>query len=113
MTAPLDPRIRPSGKAIFPDECFGPDVAALLLLEDEAAIGFRIVSPREDIASVAMKLASLGMEHDVEVVVLADGDYSGLERFGFRSEWICGETAEQHDDCLDQIRQFWGIDLIL
>jgi hypothetical protein len=40
-------------------------------------------------------------------------DYSGIERFGFRTEKVAGKTEAERDACRDQLRQFWGIELTL
>jgi hypothetical protein len=47
------------------------------------------------------------------VIVLGMSDYSGIERFGFRTEKVAGETEAERDACRDQLRQFWGIELTL
>ncbi len=113
LTRQHDPRVKTEGRAIFPDGCFTADLAAKLINDDDAAIGIRFMEPRTDVVAVAMKLAALGMEHSVEVIALSDLEYCGLERFGFRVERISGQTPQQREQCLSQIRQFWSLDLIL
>ena len=109
----FDPRARPAGQDIAP--CPLPAVLPQLKLarKDAIAVGVRVSSPIEDTADVAFRLGTLSIEQDVEVIVLSDLDYSGLERFGFRTEKVAGETEAEREACRDQIRQFWGIELTL
>jgi hypothetical protein len=80
---------------------------------DAIAVAVMVTSPIDHPADVALRLGSLAIEQDVEVIVFCTLDYSGLERFGFRTEKVAGETETQRDACLDQLRQFWNIELTL
>jgi len=108
-----DPRARKSGQDLAP--CQRP--AALPQLKfvrnDAIAVAVMVTSPIDHPADVALRLGSLAIEQDVEVIVFCTLDYSGLERFGFRTEKVAGETETQRDACLDQLRQFWNIELTL
>lgn len=109
----FDPSPRPTGRDIF------PPIAAVLLPQarlkrrDAVCIGIRVAAELPDAADRAMRLAALAMERNVEVIVLAWGDASGLERFGFRTERITGDTEAARASCEDQVRRFWNIDLVL
>ena len=109
----FDPRARPPGQDITP--CPGPAVLPPLNLarKDGIAVGVALSSLFDDPADVAFRLSALAIEQDVEVIVLSTTDYSGIERFGFRTEKVAGETEAERDACRDQLRQFWGIELTL
>jgi hypothetical protein len=109
----FDPRARPPGQDIAP--CPGPVLLPPLKLarDDAIAVGVALSAPVGDPADVAFRLSALAIEQDVEVIVLSMPDYSGIERFGFRTEKVAGETEAERDACRDQLRQFWGIELIL
>jgi len=95
--------------------CPGPGLLPPLPLAsaDAIAVGFEVTAPLSDLAGAAYRLAALAAEQDVEVIILTTLDYSGLERFGFRTERIAGSTAEEREACRRQIKQFWGIELTL
>jgi hypothetical protein len=109
----FDPRARPPGQDIAP--CPGPVLLPPLKLarDDAIAVGVALSAPVGDPADVAFRLSALAIEQDVEVIVLSMPDYSGIERFGFRTEKVAGETEAERDACRDQLRQFWGIELTL
>lgn len=109
----FDPRARPPGQDIAP--CPGPVLLPPLKLarDDAIAVGVALSAPVGDPADVAFRLSALAIEQDVEVIVLSLPDYSGIERFGFRTEKVAGETEAERDACRDQLRQFWGIELTL
>lgn len=114
LLAPRDPRHAAPGRDLFPL----PEAVLLtetgLKRSDAVCVGLR--APAADAGSVvdrAMRVAAFAAEHDVEVVILAEADPSGFERFGFRVERIAGDTAEERAACEDQIRRFWNLDLVL
>ena len=80
---------------------------------DTVCVGFRVSRPLPDACDHALRLASLAAEQDVEIIVLALTDVTGLERFGFRIERIAGAGPETRDLCEQQVLRFWGIDLVL
>jgi hypothetical protein len=113
LTGAFDPRHAPSGRDVLP-----PLEAALmpttpLKRRDGVCIGLRVASPLPDAAERAVRLAAFAVERDVEVVVLAEADDVGLERFGFRVERIVGATPLQRETCEAQLRRLWNLDLIL
>jgi hypothetical protein len=84
-----------------------------LAAPDAIAVGVLIDRPLSDPADAACRLAALAIEQDVHLVALTTLDYSGLERFGIRTERISGQTAEEHRWCRDQLMQFWGIEVLV
>lgn len=80
---------------------------------DTIAVGVRLREARADPAELAVQLATFGLERDVEVVVLSHADYSGLERFGFRTERISGDSEEARAACERQVAAFWNLEVII
>jgi hypothetical protein len=86
----------------------------LSLAEDEmVAVAVTVSSPLENPADVAARLCALSIEQEIEIVVLTSLDYSGLERFGFRTERIAGNTEAEHTACVEELKRFWGIELTI
>jgi len=114
LLAPHDPRRAVPGRDLFPlpEATLMPE--ATLRHPDAVCVGLRAPADEGgDVVDRAMRLAAFAAEHDVEVVILAEADRSGFERFGFRVERIAGDTPEQRAACEDQIRRFWNLDLVL
>lgn len=113
LLAPFDRRPG-GGRDLFPtpEAVLMPEAA--LKRADAVCVGLRAAAtdPAEA-ADRAMRLAAFAMERDVEIVVLSEADRCGLERFGFRTERIAGDTPEARDACEDQLRRFWNLDLVL
>lgn len=113
IVGPCDPDCGGAGSDLF------PEIAAVLMPQsrmkrrDAVCIGLRAEDTLPDAADRAVHLASFAIERDTEIVVLAHGDTSGLERFGFRVERIAGDTEAARADCEDQLRRFWNIDLVI
>lgn len=113
VTAPFDPRRGSAGRDVF------PQVEGMLMphsamkRQDAVCVGLRVTAELPDAADRAMRLAAFAIERDVEIVVLAHSDTSGLERFGFRTERIAGDTEAERSACEGQVRRFWNIDLVL
>jgi hypothetical protein len=80
---------------------------------DAIAIGVHLAGPPPAPAALAFQLCAMAAEQDVEVVILCEADYSGLERFGLRTERLAGTTEVERAHCRDQLCQFWGIELVL
>ena len=113
LLAPFDPRQGAAGRDIFPlpEAVLMPQTA--LKRADAVCVGLRAPAADGTAADRAMRLAAFAIERDVEIVVLSETDYSGLERFGFRIERIAGDSPEARAACEDQIRRFWNLDLVL
>lgn len=112
ITRPMDPRRRPRGHAVFPADK-SPVIAMPFKSDEMCAIGCRITEKRDDIVQIALQLATLAMEKEVEVVIFSHLDYCGLERFGFRCERVTGDTPEERAACEEQLRRFWSIDYVM
>lgn len=113
LTAAYDPRGAAPGREAFPEIAARLRPQTALKRADAVCVGLRVAAGLPDAADRAMRLAAFAAERDVEVVVLAEADATGLERFGFRIERIAGDDAEARAACEDQIRRLWNIDLVL
>lgn len=114
LLAPHDPRRSEPGRDLFslPEAVLMP--TARLKRADAVCVGLRApAGDAADAADRAMRLAAFAAEHDVQIVVLAEADRSGFERFGFRVERIAGTNPEERAACEAQIRRFWNLDLVL
>ncbi len=113
IVGPFDPRRASEGSDVF------PEIPSVLMPQsgmkrrDAVCIGLRAGEMLSDAADRAVRLAAFAIERDAEIVVLAEADASGLERFGFRVERIAGDTEAARAACEDQVRRFWNIDLVL
>lgn len=81
--------------------------------EGGVAVGVRLREPPEDPAGLAGQLAAFGLERGVEIVVLSYPDYSGLERFGFRTERVVGATEVECAACERHLAAFWNLEVII
>jgi hypothetical protein len=113
LTGAFDPRYAPTGRDVLPALEAALMPTTPLKRRDAVCIGLRAAGPLPDAADRAVRLAAFAVERDVEVVVLAEAEHVGLERFGFRVERICGATPAQRAACEAQIRRLWNIDLVL
>ena len=114
LLAPFDPRTTTPGRDLFPLPEAELMPAAALKRADAVCVGLRApAGGTADVADRALRLAAFAAERDVEIVILAEADRSGFERFGFRVERVAGETPEDRGACEDQIRRFWNLDLVL
>jgi hypothetical protein len=113
LLARFDRRAGPPGQDIAPCPLPVRLPATPLAKADAIAIGVDLKRPPADPAALAFQLCALAAEQDVEVVVLCEADYSGLERFGLRTERVAGSTEAERAACRDQLCQFWGIELVL
>ena len=114
LTAALDPRRAATpGQDVFPDLPTTSHPQGAFKRADTVCVGVRVVEALDDAPDRAIRLASLAEEQDLEVVVLAHVDVTGLERFGFRIERIAGATPEARAQCERQVVEFWSIDLVL
>ena len=108
-----DPRRRTPGGTLFPHVAAQLQPQTELSREDAVCVGLRAERELDDAADRAMRLAAFATEHDVQIVVLSHVDRCGLERYGFRTERITGDSAEARAACEQQILRFWNIDLVL
>ena len=113
VLAEHEPRRNPVGKDIAPCSETSALPPCPFVRSDAVVVAMRVAYPLEDATDVAFRLAALAVEQDIEVVVFSDLDYSGLERFGFRTERIAGATVAERDACVQQLRMFWGAELLI
>lgn len=104
--------------AVEPGQVIFPELPGAVVLPEDLsqrpAIGVVLSGTREtDDSVIAGHLASLAVERDCEVVILSEDPLSGFERFGFRTERIAGQTDARKTACIEQIRSFWGMEVIL
>ena len=105
------------GVANFPAEIAMP-VNRPLLNEDRPAIGVLLddITQRLDddrAHAMATRFAALALEKECEVIVLSHQNNAGFERFGFRVERIAGQSDQERAQCLEQLRRFWGIEILI
>jgi hypothetical protein len=113
LIAHYDPRTQQSGIDIAPCRTTAALPPCPLARPDAIAIGALVTVFQKDPADVAFRLLSLATEQDLEVIVFTDLEYSGLERFGLRTERIVGTSPEERRACIEEVKAFWGIELII
>ena len=106
------PRGRDAGRDVFSEDA-GTAFPGASEAQEQAVLGFRVSTPIDDPADLAMKLATLAVEKDVEIVVLSHLDYCGLERFGFRVERVAGASEAAREACEAEVKWFWGLGVVL
>lgn len=112
ITAKYDPRTGTDGKDFFPTVSIAPNVFRGALKADSATLGLETADSLTENLAKVMKFCALASEHDVNLIALAEGDYSGFENFGIRTEFVAGLTEEDREMCREQILAFWDIDVI-
>ncbi len=105
------------GKAIFPNLQSLPAHRAISD-EDRPIIGVLLDDRTQRIAPdvvhlLATRYAALAIEKECEIVILSHQNNAGFERFGFRVERITGQTAQAQQECIEQLKRFWGIDIFI
>lgn len=108
-----DKRHRKKADVIFPT---GQGTILPVLETDLPAlpvVGVIIQSQAQDLNVLALKLSSLALEKECEIVVISTHDYSGLERFGFRCERLPPAPKSAKQECLEQLKLFWGIEILI
>ena len=97
------------GLAIQPLDKPASAIPAIGVLLDD----LRAPQGAEKCASLCVGLAGLAIEKSCEIVILSHQSISGFERFGFRVERIAGANAEERATSIQQLRNFWGIDVMI
>lgn len=100
------------GKAIM------PEVRPHLLTagyrnEQTVCIGVHLKEAPEFPSRLALKLATVSAQNNVEVIILSEPEYSRLEPYGFRTERVCGSTKVEKEACLKQLSSFWMLQVVL
>lgn len=111
LLAPEVPRAERRGSIVFPQMEAEPPLRVPFRRADAVCVGFHVAPDAGRSVERAVRFAAMALERDVEVIVLADEDVCGLERFGFRVERLAGDGGR--GACLDQLRRFWALDLVL
>lgn len=88
-------------------------LSAGFLTEETVCIALHLKTPPEDPLALAMKLAVISSERNVEVIILSEAPYSRLEPYGFRTERIGGHEVCEQQAAIAQLRQFWQLQVIL
>jgi hypothetical protein len=93
-------------------------VARAITADDRPAIGVMLDDACDRISDdqtsvLATRYAALAIEKECEVIIFSHQDNAGFERFGFRVERIAGQTELQRGACVEQLRRFWGIDILI
>ncbi len=78
-----------------------------------AFLGVRIKQFPDDIAQLAISLASLAIEKQLYPIILTTLDDTGLQQYGFRVERIAGETPLEITQCEREFTAFWGLVVIV
>lgn len=105
------------GSAVFPSLEAMP-VSRVIKAKDRPAIGVLLDDQAHRISDeqahlMATRYAALAIEKECEVIIFSNQNNAGLERFGFRVERIAGETEVERTDCVEQLRRFWGIEILI
>lgn len=104
------------GRVVFESLCSSP-YRATTEEEELPAVGVRLfgakVMSSEALARRVGELASLAVERGCEIIAISDADISGFERFGIRTERVGGQTEQERQECIQQIRDYWSIAVII
>lgn len=95
-------------------EGFGTVTSPKLWLrpDDWACIGVRVVTPPDNPADAARRLAAVAIERNVTPIILSSLPTSGFERFGFRVEKIPEEPGDARNACEAELQSFWDMPII-
>lgn len=107
------PRKIPDG--FWPDAGFPPPSVRLWQWQDaqHSCIGVRVTAPVEQPGRIALRLASAAVERNVLPIILTTLPLSGFERFGFRTERLCGATPEARAACEAELMRFWNMAIVI
>lgn len=83
-----------------------PVIAVMLPDRDER-------TSAKDAHLLAVRYAALAIEKECDIVILSHQDNAGFESFGFRVERIAGESDTERANCLAQLQQFWGFEIVI
>lgn len=108
----FDTRYSSDGSYIFPDKGWLGSQKAFQN-PSTVCIGVRVEGDYIDRTDLSMKLASMAIEKEIMPIIISRGDYSGMEKFGFRVEKLSGETEDQQLNCEEQLKRFWNISVVI
>jgi hypothetical protein len=75
--------------------------------------GIRITAATDDIIGLAARAAQMAVERDAGVIVLSHVERTGLERFGFQVERVCGATGDERAAMERELAAYWNIVVII
>jgi hypothetical protein len=113
LTAAFDERVTGNGKGFFPEGGFAGSIFKGALREDIATVGITMPKDAHTAHDLAIRICCLGLENDAVFIALSNENYSGLERYGIRTEAVRGNTPAQKQGCEEQLRAFWDLNYIL
>lgn len=108
----FDIRYGSTGSCILPDKGWHCNQKAFRH-SSTVCIGVRVDGDNIDRTDLSMKLASMALEKEVMPIIFSRGDYSGMEKFGFRVEKVSGKTETQRLECEEQLKHFWDISVVI
>jgi len=99
----------------WPDTVFPPPSVRLWQWQDaqHSCIGVRVTAPVVQPGRIALRLASAAVERSVLPIILTTLPLSGFERFGFRTERLCGATPEARAACEAELMRFWNMAIVI
>jgi hypothetical protein len=80
---------------------------------EQAYIGIRVTHPVNDVAQMAVRLASAAVERRICPVILTSLASSGFETYGFRVERLPVGPAEMRAAFEADLVAFWGLALVI
>ena len=95
LIAPFETKAPNRGRLLFPPEAAALAPPYLMNEEDTVAFGARITSDTPNRLTLAMTLAQMALEKGAEAIILSHVDDPELDRFGFRIERVCVDTAKR------------------
>jgi hypothetical protein len=106
---------RPVPDRFWPDPIFPPPSVRLWQWQDAeySCIGIRVTEPVAQPRRIALRLASAAVERNVRPIILTTLPLSGFERYGFRTERLCGATPDARAACEAELMRFWNMAIVI
>ena len=113
--ADLDDQHPPQHAGTGKLRCEDLPVSEDLWRRNEAAtyVGIRVDTAAENADHLALRLASMALERDVEPIILSTVDLCGFEQFGFRIERLPPEPEDLRAAFEEEVAAFWNLAMIL
>lgn len=80
---------------------------------EQTYIGIRVTRPVDDVAQMAVRLASAAVERRICPVILTGLASSGFESYGFRIERLPAGPSELRAAFEAELAAFWGLALVI
>lgn len=109
-------RLMPAVRAGHDRYCGDPLAAVSARLHapvSKVCFGIRITAATDDIIGLAARAAQMAVERDAGVIVLSHVERTGLERFGFQVERVCGATGDERAAMERELAAYWNIVVII